>query len=125
MAGNAKYGKALMIPRVLAIAYALFVLVFSFDDFGSGSTGQQTTGFIIHSMPSILLIAAVVSAWNKPKLCGVLFLAVAAVFAVFLIIVRLRAATLEDMILQLSLLSGIPAVIGALFLILGRKKKEG
>jgi len=115
----------LMIPRVLAIAYALFIMVFSFDVFGSGSIEQQTMGFIIHSLPSILIIAAVVSAWNKPRLCGLLFLAVAAVFAVFLLIVRLRAATLEDMITNLAMLSGIPAVIGALFLILGRNKKEG
>jgi len=53
------------VPRVLAIAYIVFISLFALD-----STGL---GFLIHMIPSFLFIGATVYAWKKPRNGGILF----------------------------------------------------
>ncbi len=68
--------------KLLAIAFGLFLMLFSFDVFGEGSILEQMIGFVIHSLPSILILAAVAVFWRKPWVMGSVLIAVALFLAV-------------------------------------------
>ena len=62
-------------PRVLAIALIVFLSLFSLDVFQGGFSGAAILGFLIHSIPAILLLILLIIAWKRPRLGGILFLA--------------------------------------------------
>jgi hypothetical protein len=58
--------KLIWIPRSLAILYILFLSLFALDTpFG--------IGFLIHLIPSFILIAFLIFSWKESKLAGTLF----------------------------------------------------
>ena len=53
-------------PRVLLIAFALFLVLFSFDVFEDGkSAGEIAIAFIMHNIPSAMLLLLVLVAWRR------------------------------------------------------------
>jgi hypothetical protein len=71
-------------PRVLGVAYAAFISLFAMDVWGMGGDfWDQLAGFLIHLMPTYIIIAALIVAWRRPRLGGVLFLLLATAFALF------------------------------------------
>ena len=63
-------------PRILCIIAILFVSMFAFDSFDPKLTiWQQIVGFLIHLIPSFILIIFLVIAW-KWELTGGILLAV-------------------------------------------------
>lgn len=63
--------------KLLAIAYGLFLMLFSMDVFGEGPIWEQVLGFVIHSLPSILIFVAIAAFWKKPLVLGSVLIAVA------------------------------------------------
>lgn len=99
-------------PRVLAILYALFLSLFAFDSWeGAATFWEGLAGFLIHLMPVYVVAAALAAGWRWPRAGGVLFLALAAGFA-------LVFNWSEP--LTLLLMAGPPALAGVLFLLGGR-----
>lgn len=110
--------KFIWIPRGIAIAFLLFLMLFSLDVFGSeGSIFLQIVGFIIHSLPSLLMLAILVLNWRNPYRCGLLFLVVAALFTL-----KYRAYQRIDTFILVSFL---PVLIGVLFLWAHVLQKKG
>jgi hypothetical protein len=71
-------------PRVLGIAYALFLSLFAFDVWGTGNSfWYELAGFLIHLIPVYLVVIAIVIGWRRPRLGGILFLALAVAFTLF------------------------------------------
>lgn len=69
------------IARILMVIFILFLTMFSFDVFEmEGTLLAKLGGFIMHSIPSLVLIAILLVSWRKPLLTGVLALASAAAF---------------------------------------------
>ena len=63
------------IPRILGIAFILFLTLFSLDVFVEGQSLQHVAlGFFIHSIPSLLLLMFVLIAWKHEISGGVLFI---------------------------------------------------
>ena len=63
-------------PRVLAICYALFISVFALDVFGAGySIGETILAFLIHLIPTFVVVAALIVAWRWEWIGAILFLA--------------------------------------------------
>jgi hypothetical protein len=63
-------------PRVLGVIFALFLSLFSFDVFGMGLSPLEALGaFLIHSLPTLGLLAAVALGWRWPLAGGLLFVA--------------------------------------------------
>lgn len=55
--------KIIWLPRFLAVLYILFLSLFAFDTpFG--------IGFLIHLIPSFILIAILIFTWKEPKIAG-------------------------------------------------------
>ncbi len=52
-------------PRVLGILFALFISLFALDSFGGDeSIWKQIGHFLIHLIPTYILVAAIVFAWR-------------------------------------------------------------
>ncbi len=97
-------------PRILGLLIALFTGIFALDVFGRGaSIWEEILGFLIHLLvPTILLLIAVALAWRWPLVGAVVFLG----WAIF----YLGMAWGRFDITAYLLISGIPALVGLLFL---------
>jgi len=113
------YTKAVWIPRVLAVLYALFLMIFSFDVFGdAGVTAKEIGDFLVHSVPSFLILLLVFVTWKWPRLTGLFFILLSAGFAVYFLVTK------EQEVASYYLMSLIPGAIGVIYLLCGIKKKD-
>jgi hypothetical protein len=70
------------IPRVLCILVILFISMFALDSFDPRLTlWQQIGGFLIHLIPTYILVALLVVAWKWELTGGILFVLLAAGFS--------------------------------------------
>lgn len=77
--------KLYWIPRFLAIAYILFIGLFSLDVFGEKTTLlEMIAAFLIHNIPSFIFIVFLGIAWKKEAVGGALFIAGSLFWMVFL-----------------------------------------
>ncbi|MEI7490661.1 MAG: hypothetical protein WCK92_04620 [Bacteroidota bacterium] len=69
-------------PRVLAIAAILFVSVFSLDAFQAGlPLKTQILDWLMHMIPSFVLIILLVIAWKWENIGGIIFLSLGLAFS--------------------------------------------
>lgn len=95
-------------PRILGILYAAFISIFALDAWGTGAGfWNELAGFLIHLLPTYLIIAALVVAWKNPRLGGILFIVLATAMGLFF--------GIHDGA-QLLLLAAVPTTIGLLFI---------
>jgi hypothetical protein len=63
-------------PRILTIFFILFVSLFAFDSFNSEKTfTDNITSFLIHLVPSIVLILLLLGAWRHEWIGTIAFAA--------------------------------------------------
>ena len=63
------------IPRVLAIAFILFISLFALDSFSNEvPLFQSLLGFLMHLIPSLILLAILIISWKKPVIGGCVFI---------------------------------------------------
>jgi hypothetical protein len=61
-------------PRVLGLLFAVFVSVFALDAFAAGQSIEQQLGaFLIHLIPTYLVLLAVVVGWRWQRIGGLIF----------------------------------------------------
>ena len=62
------------LPRIICILAILFVSMFALDAFSPGLTiWQQLGAFLIHLLPSFILLAFLIVAWKWEYLGGIIF----------------------------------------------------
>lgn len=114
-------------PRILCILAILFLSLFAFDSFSSERTFWQNTGaFLMHLIPSFVLIAILIVAWKWENIGGIILIIVGVVFSVsvFNLNYNERHFTLGQSIINVSLIC-VPFVLaGVLFLLSHRAKKK-
>ena len=78
-AKNKKNGRLLYwSPRILGILAIAFMMLFSLDCFEEGNVlKDQLMCFLMHNIPSLIIIAILVVAWKWERIGGILFLAAA------------------------------------------------
>lgn len=103
------------LPRAIVILFILFFSVFSLDVFSEeGTVLEKAVGLLMHNIPTIILVLALVFAWKKEKMGGYLFIVLGLLFAFFF-----KAYERIDTFLMIS----FPAILaGALFIWGGGKK---
>ena len=62
------------IPRILAILAILFIMMFSLDCFEGGVAKDILICFLMHNIPALILVIALVIAWKWEMIGGVIFL---------------------------------------------------
>lgn len=109
-------------PRIASIAFILFLALFSLDVFGNGMGFWQTLGaFLIHNIPSFVLLIVLLFSWKYEIVGGVAFI-LAGLLYIFLL---LRNPVFEWYMISWSMTIAGPAfAIGILFLVGWSKKKK-
>ena len=75
------------LPRVLGIIAILFISLFALDAFESGLTfWQQMVAFIMHLIPSFVLLIILLIAWKWEKIGGIIFVLMGLGFTPFVFI---------------------------------------
>jgi hypothetical protein len=73
-------------PRIAALLIIFFVSLFSLDVFGTGAPPLDVlVGFLLHNIPSIVMLALLIVAWKRPVVGFAAFLIAAAVFTVLFV----------------------------------------
>jgi len=95
-------------PRLLGLVTCLFIGVFALDAFtGAPSFAIGLADFAIHLIPALALFAVLAVAWRRPWFGGVVFVALAILYAT-----TMAKGRLDWMVA----ISGPLAVVGLLFL---------
>jgi hypothetical protein len=111
-------------PRIILIAFALFLAIFSLDVFDSVSSPIQILiGLLMHNIPSFVLIALLLISWNHDKRGGIIFTSLGIACIIWAIV--MLAITSERGFNPISIIGAIAFLsIGALFLANNHKKRK-
>jgi hypothetical protein len=71
----------LWVPRIAGVAVALFLAVFALDAFTGQPFLEAVLAFLVHLVPSFIVLIAVALAWRWPLAGAVAFPALAIVYA--------------------------------------------
>ena len=103
-----KKGILYLLPRILGIFFALFISIFVLGAFGEGIPFLDgVVGFLIHLVPTYIVIAVLLIAWKWDLAGGILFI-LAGLFYIFFANGMHWSAYL--------LIGGPPILIGILFI---------
>ena len=95
-------------PRIMTILFAVFISLFALDVFGPGqSLGEMLLGFLIHLIPTYLIVIALVIAWRWEWVGAILFVGLGLLY-----ILWMRGMPWPAYLV----LSGTSCLIGLLFL---------
>ncbi len=113
-------------PRILCILAILFVSVFALDSFTPQlPVGQQILAFLIHLIPSGILMVLLFIAWKWEFVGGVLFTVVGTIFSYFVFKMNFNR-TYHDFpgSFLITLFIAFPfVVVGILFIVGSRRRK--
>lgn len=113
-------------PRIICVLAILFVSLFALDAFDPELTiWQQIAGFLIHLIPSFVLIGLLIIAWKYEKIGGILLILVGIIFSfiIFRMNFRMNHSIWKSLIVIVSLT--FPFILsGALFLAHYRKERR-
>jgi hypothetical protein len=113
-------------PRILSIAFILFLAVFSLDIF-DGNYGFWGTvlGLFMHNIPSLVLLGVLLISWKYEIVGGVAFILAGLLIVIANLIRMIMNPPFHGYYLSWSLIIAGPAFfIGILFLIGWFKKKK-
>jgi hypothetical protein len=101
-------------PRVIAMIYFVFLMLFSMDVFSEKMPFWPVLGaFFIHSIPAFILLAVLVISWKYEVVGAVFFV----LFGIVYIVWVLTSGRSGNMVLSWILTIAVPSLtIGALFL---------
>ncbi len=114
------------LPRILCILAILFISLFALDAFEPGRTfWQQLGAFLIHMIPSFVLLGILLVAWKWEFIGGLIFTVIGLVFTPVIFIHNYRMNGSLWMSAGIVLMITIPfVVVGVLFMMSHFKKKK-
>lgn len=116
-------------PRILCILAILFVSLFALDSFDPKlTTGQQIGGFLIHLIPSFILLAFLLIAWRWELAGGILLASVGLGLAVPIFLGNYHNNTSVWTSLGIILSINFPFILAGILFILSHfvhKKQPG
>jgi len=114
------------LPRIICIFAILFVSLFAADAFSPDLTiWQQLGAFIMHLIPSFVLLAFLIIAWKWEYIGGIIFTIIGLGFSPVVFVMNYRMNHSIWMSLGIILSITIPFVIvGILFIVSHKLKKK-
>ena len=114
--------------RIICILSILFVSLFALDSFSSERTfWQNTAAFLIHLIPSFILLIPLIIAWKWEKTGGIILTIIGVAFGIFIFVFNLTKNHFPfATCLMLTFMLALPFVLAGILFILshGRKQKE-
>ncbi len=112
-------------PRILCIAAILLISLFALDAFGPGMTfWQQIAAFLVHLIPSFILLALLIVAWRWELAGGLVFTVVALAFSPFIFVHNYHMNNSVWMSLGIVMIINLPFLIVGLLFIASHFKKR-
>ena len=114
------------LPRIICILAILFVSVFAADAFSPKLTiWQQFSAFVIHLIPSFLLIVFLIIAWKWEYIGGILFILIGLGFSpiVFLHNYKMNDSILMSLVVIMTITMPF-VIVGVLFIVSHFLKKK-
>jgi len=114
------------LPRILCILAILFISLFAADAFAPGLTiWQQLGAFLIHLIPSFVLLAFLIVAWKWEFIGGIIFMVIGLAFSPVIFMLNYNRNDSIWLSLVIILTITIPfVVVGILFLVIHHLKKK-
>ncbi len=114
------------LPRIICILAILFISMFAADAFGPEKTiWQQLGDFIIHLIPSFVLLVFLLIAWKWEYIGGIIFILIGLGLSPFVFMHNYKMNNSINMSLGIILVITIPfVVVGGLFILSHIKKKK-
>jgi hypothetical protein len=114
------------LPRVICILAILFISMFALDAFAPGLTiWQQLIDFLIHLIPSFVLIALLIVAWKWEYIGGIIFTVLGLGFSPFIYMQNYNRNHSVGLCLLIVLMITFPFVVtGVLFILSHFLKKK-
>ncbi len=110
-------------PRILAMAFAGFLVLFSFDVISPGlSFGQIVVGLFMHNIPVFVLAAVIWISWKREIVGGIVFSIVGILFLVRAAVTIWMNEFILDALLGSLPLAAPALLVGILFIINWRIK---
>jgi len=113
-------------PRIICILAILFISMFAADAFGPEKTiWQQLGDFLLHLVPSFVLIAVLIVAWKWEYIGGITFIIVGFGLSIFVFILNYnRTHSVGTSLVEILIITFPFVVVGALFIISNYMKKK-
>jgi hypothetical protein len=112
-------------PRVICILSILFISLFALDAFDPDLTiWQQIGGFLIHMVPSFILLAALLIAWRWELTGGIIFITLGLLLSALLYAHNYRMNQSVGLSLGIVLMMGFPYVLAGILFVLNHKNSK-
>jgi hypothetical protein len=106
------------VPRIIVILAILFVSMFALDSFSPGLTlWQQIGGFMIHLIPSFILLGVLVLAWKRELPGGIIFLLIGVGLSPWIYLHNFRMNHSVGMSLLIVLMVTFPFILAGIMFI--------
>jgi hypothetical protein len=113
-----KFPWYIWIPRILIVLLACFMAMFSLDAINAkAGLWQNALGFLMHSIPSLILLLMLVLTWKRPFLGGIIFASLTIIFSVLIAIFFTKFIVFD------LLAFALPMLIGAALFFFANYKK--
>ena len=114
------------LPRIICMLAILFISLFATDAFSPGLTiWQQLGAFIIHLIPSFILLAFLIVAWKWEYIGGIIFIIIGLGLSPFVFVHNYKMNHSIWMSIFIIMIITVPFVIvGGLFIVSHFKKKK-
>ena len=113
--------------RIICILAILLVSLFALDSFSSErSLWQNIAAFLIHLLPSFVLLAVLIIAWQNESAGGILMVIIGVAFSIWVFHINYseRQFSLTQSLINMSII-GLPFIVaGVLFLISHHSKRR-
>ncbi len=114
-------------PRILCILAILFISLFALDSFSSEHSFWQNLGdFLIHLIPSFVMLVVLIVAWKWEKVGGIILTSIGFAWCIFVFFLNYkRTHSVATSLLDILIVS-IPFVLAGILFVIShyRKKKE-
>jgi hypothetical protein len=111
-------------PRILSMLFIAFMVLMSFDVFGTGIGFWGTiAAFLIHNIPAFIMIAVLIISWKKEIVGGIAFILFGLAYIALLAIQAIRNGFEWYMLAWSIQIAGVAFLVGILFLINWKKRK--
>ena len=114
------------LPRIICILAILFVSIFAADAFAHELTiWQQLGAFVMHLIPSFILLAFLIVAWKWEYIGGIIFIVIGFGLSIFVFTLNYnRTHSVGTSLGEILIITFPFVVVGALFVISHFMKKK-
>jgi len=107
------------LPRITCIIAILFISLFALDSFGPNMTfWQQIGAFLIHLIPTYILIALLLVAWKWEYIGGIIFIIIALIMSLIIFKLNFNMNQSVGLSFRIIMMITFPfIIIGTLFIL--------